>query len=81
MDIYDHFRIAARVVTNHSTYSPQRQVRIISVPRIKDVVRQKIRSVDTSLPMADAVLEESAQRGFWKMDFDQDDELDIVIVR
>lgn len=81
MDIYDHFRVVARAVTNHATYSPHRQARIISVPRVKDVVRQKIGNTAVGLPTVDAALEEGAQRGFWEMDFDHDNELDIVIVR
>jgi len=81
MDSYNHFRIVAQVVTNEATYSSHWRRPIVSVLRVKEVVRERIGRTTSELPSVDAALQEGVLLGFWEMDFDPDDELDIVLLR
>lgn len=81
MDVYDHFRVVARAVTNYSTYSDARNGRTISVPKLKAIVQQKLGDIPPELPSIEEALEEGARRSFWEMDLDYDFKTDIVVLR
>lgn len=81
MENYAHFRIVAQVVTNEATYSFHWRRPVISVLCVKETVRERLGRTMGELPWVDAALQEGVLMGFWEMDFDPDDELDIVLVR
>jgi len=81
MDHYDQFRIVAQAVTTEATYSSHWRRQAVSVLRVKEAVRERIGCPTAEVPWVDAALQEGVILGFWEMDVDPDNEVDIILVR
>ena len=80
MDFHEHFRLVARVIREHSVFSRARDAWTISVPYLKAALQQQaVHSPFERPPVAD-ILEEGVRLGFWEMDFDEEGQVDIVIL-
>lgn len=81
MDRQDYFRLVARMVRHHSTFSHANNAWMISVPHLKTMLQQQTGNVPPHLPSVDEVLETGVRVGFWEMDIDHETEVDIVVFK
>lgn len=81
MGTTDQFNVVTRAITKYSVHSTDTNAWTISVPRLKDVLQELSAYSEFNQPALDDLLEEGVCRGFWTMDYDRQNGVDIVVMR
>jgi len=80
METDTFFHVVEDLVKGNATYSETTGHRIISLHRLRVIYKQRTGTWPLKLLSLQDAVEEGVRKGYWEMDYDEEADMDIIVL-